>query len=1299
MKKELKKTKKVKNNLVKINVLLISIIGLILVGLIVGVVFLSNPDRELEVGAEIQEVLIDETGENVFIKLSGGLDDGEIEEVKFVFEDDLGNEYIYSTSEGVQEISVPIKKGFWNWLKSKKFKGTFDYEIKSEDVGVDDFGNIKKVGVVFKYRTDEGEEVETDVLDTTEKVVTSGGGGSGGGGGSSGGTPVPTPTCINDAGCSAEGLFCSNEIPHECNVGGDGCLDRVEGNSCQSNLNDLSGYLNDGVVVGDVSVTSEGKFNEGFVFDGNGDYIRVGDTSELDINDEITIGAWVYADANDAYRYVVSKAHTSSGPLYLVYGLGYYDYTRKIRFVISSDSVQYSVNTPNVIEPNQWHYVVGTYSNTNNNLSIYLDGILVDTTHTNAGQIDDNDMDVLIGGYEYQNTESWEGKLDEVGIWDVRLSESEILELYNSLGVDVGLVLYYSFDDTGGCVEGLGCTEVISCISDSECDSYTDVCGVGKCNLENNKCYVEFSDVTVMCRASVGECDVEDYCSGGSVGCVDGFNDSGVVCSSGVCDGDGGCVECISSLDCNGNEACLDNVCRGDYLINPATDFEYLGAFLLPDEDYGSGSRFNYGGYGMTYYPEGDVDSSDDGYNGSLYIIGEVHNVSEVTIPIPIISPTKSYSDLNRATLLQNFTDITNGSRYSYVSLRDIEYYSKQGNQVEDKLHWAMYDYYVPQEHYLSGWSNLNFSNLSVDGNWKLGNVPLGAVGEYLFEIPQSWADQYTPGKYLANGRKRPGQGGGSWGNSLYAFGPWNDGNPPANGTVLNAMTLLYYADINQGYIADSGFSFGDDWFGGAWLTMEDKQAVIFSGRRAIRNFENGLEYYGIPLLDHASAQGGKGYYSNPYYYAILFYDPKDLADVSLGVKQSYEPRPYAVFNPSKYMFRPESGSRKTILGGVAYDRNNSLLYVIQLLTEGYYPRRPIIHVWKVNNNPGVFDTTLPTAPENLRVESVTSNSINISWDVATDDSEVSGYLVYRNFYPREIVADLNYVDNEVSPNTNYTYTVSAFDVMNNFGPQSLPLNVLTGEGVDNKVPYIRYKRIKNITSTSAIIQWETDEPTTSEVFYYFNPYDLSENYTFSNLILTKYHEAHLDNLPSNNWIFYRLISNDSSGNVLTWVDSLANFYTLDNVPENNQAPVLNSIGNKQLTYGETIEIDIFGSDPEGNRVNFMASNLPEGSLFNARTYPIMYGNSSWFGWTPRFDQAGTYDITFAVSDGDLSDREVVTITVLDGVLLSPLESQGGFFSNLTQFFKNIFGLVAQILGSGKGVTGNVVREVNETQV
>lgn len=54
-------------------------------------------------------------------------------------------------------------------------------------------------------------------------------------------------------------------------------------------------------------------------------------------------------------------------------------------------------------------------------------------------------------------------------------------------------------------------------------------------------------------------------------------------------------------------------------LLYPA-DFAYLGAFRLPEES--NGSNWEYSGYALTYYPEGDPLGAMDGFPGSLFAIG-----------------------------------------------------------------------------------------------------------------------------------------------------------------------------------------------------------------------------------------------------------------------------------------------------------------------------------------------------------------------------------------------------------------------------------------------------------------------------------------------------------------------------------------------------------------------------------------------------------------------------------------------------------------------------------------------------
>ena len=89
-----------------------------------------------------------------------------------------------------------------------------------------------------------------------------------------------------------------------------------------------------------------------------------------------------------------------------------------------------------------------------------------------------------------------------------------------------------------------------------------------------------------------------------------------------------------------------------------------------------------------------------------------------------------------------------------------------------------------------------------------------------------------------------------------------------------------------------------------------------------------------------------------------------------------------------------------------------------------------------------------------------------------------------------------------------------------------------------------------------------------------------------------------------------------------------------------NQPPVLQPIGDRTGNEGQTLSFTVNGSDPDGNSLTYTAAPLPTGAIFDASTRI--------FSWTPSFTQAGSYPVTFAVSDGTLIDTETIMLTVLD---------------------------------------------------
>ncbi len=401
-------------------------------------------------------------------------------------------------------------------------------------------------------------------------------------------------------------------------------------------------------------------------------------------------------------------------------------------------------------------------------------------------------------------------------------------------------------------------------------------------------------------------------------------------------------------------------------VIHPE-DLEYLGAFRLPDES--GGSSWEYSGHGLTYYPLGSPNEADDGYSGSLFGVGNDQQefVSEITIPAPVNS--KNPDALKTAQTIQPFADITGGMfGETEIPRLGIQYLPPLPGQDTGKLHFVhgQHFQYFEASH---GWSELNLGDPQPAGPWFFDGFTNYVTSDYIFEIPESWAT-YIPGNpRLATGRFREGVWGGS-GPALFAYDPTNSGNFPEPNTELQQITpLLLYGIQEPGVpeiIVDPNSSMlnyneDDSWWGGAWLTSEERSAVIFVGTKAL-----GKSWYGFAngvVWEYDCAEKtpptcpevpdwpyeNRGYWAEEYKPQILFYNPADLIAVANGQMQTWEPQPYAVLDLTDTFINPAISLQDykfELAGAVAYDRERGLLYIIERLADGY---KSVIHVWKIN--------------------------------------------------------------------------------------------------------------------------------------------------------------------------------------------------------------------------------------------------------------------------------------------------------------------------------------------------------------
>jgi len=426
-------------------------------------------------------------------------------------------------------------------------------------------------------------------------------------------------------------------------------------------------------------------------------------------------------------------------------------------------------------------------------------------------------------------------------------------------------------------------------------------------------------------------------------------------------------------------------------------DVQYLGAFRLPGGDVRP-ETFAYGGNAMTFNPNGDPSGPDDGFPGSLFVMGhdrlaygelpDGSQVAEISVPVPVTSD--NLNELNQAEFLQAFHNVTEGF---FTELEEIP---RTGIQLLDtpatgaKIHLAWGQHLQPDPPVAShAWFDPDLSAPDLQGTWFIGNQSLYSVNGYLFEIPASWADEHAGGRTLGTGRFRDG-GWSGMGPALFAYRPWLDdsGTPAPSGTHLEETVLLLYdSSENTPNIERclDGYQHPDEWEGGAWITTDTgKSAVLFAGTKG-----TGAKYWygyvnpagpetpcvdeemvgeltvcrladGTPcppedLTECAGHNDYRGWWSARFDARLVLYDPADLAQVAAGESASWEPQPYAFVDIDDYLFFNPAGveqdmlgtgvQRRFRIGTVAYDRSHDLLYVLELFAD---EAKPVVHVWGV---------------------------------------------------------------------------------------------------------------------------------------------------------------------------------------------------------------------------------------------------------------------------------------------------------------------------------------------------------------
>lgn len=356
-----------------------------------------------------------------------------------------------------------------------------------------------------------------------------------------------------------------------------------------------------------------------------------------------------------------------------------------------------------------------------------------------------------------------------------------------------------------------------------------------------------------------------------------------------------------------------------------AGNLSYLGAYKLPVES------------GWTYGYERRIHFAD----GKIFVTGTDVNLTLAELTPPATLGSGAYSGLPAATTVQPLAGLH--GRIANWSTSGLDRIGGLCKLTDGRLCVSYYEMYDAN----SGATN---SHVLLDGTLAAGTVtPLrtltgaphaGYVGGHMQRVPAEHQAKlgaaYLTGQGSISILART-----SYGFSLFGFNPaaLASGNTPAS-------PLLYYNEVHPlgPYDGQSSAWNSTCKFAG-FAVVRGYRTVLFFGRLG-----TGPTFYGVPQStdptapNYDPAVAGNGFHAYPYRYQVWAYDLNDLEAVRLGIKQPWEPMPYATWEltiPTPWPAR--------WIGGVGYDEATNRITVCQQDDGGDNGGWPIFHVFQVN--------------------------------------------------------------------------------------------------------------------------------------------------------------------------------------------------------------------------------------------------------------------------------------------------------------------------------------------------------------
>lgn len=187
---------------------------------------------------------------------------------------------------------------------------------------------------------------------------------------------------------------------------------------------DASGLGNHGTLTGPSWIGS--PLGSALDFDGVNDLVQVPADPTLDIQDEITLAAWVNVRSFENWEGVITKGLTKTAYGLNVWGDG------TIRLTANWGSPAGGVgigawNSTMTLSPNTWHHIATTYDG--QTIRFYVDGVEDSRKPTPTLRFGLVNEPLTVGGDLPGQDEYLDGAIDDVRVYDHALSAAEIQDL------------------------------------------------------------------------------------------------------------------------------------------------------------------------------------------------------------------------------------------------------------------------------------------------------------------------------------------------------------------------------------------------------------------------------------------------------------------------------------------------------------------------------------------------------------------------------------------------------------------------------------------------------------------------------------------------------------------------------------------------------------------------------------------------------------------------------------------------------------------------------------------------------